>query len=56
MVADYSARDLENNILALWTHPDELESVDGLPSDGAVCWLYLADFDSWMVGLPQAPP
>ena len=45
-------RDAKNNILVFWKHPDDTSSggVDGLPADGAVCWLYVADFDAWVSG------
>ena len=43
-----SSRDADNNILVYWAHPDDTsESAQGLPSDGAVCWLHVAAFSAW---------
>ena len=43
-----SSRDGDNNIIVYWVHPDTTtEPVTGLPSDGSVCWLYVASFNAW---------
>ena len=43
-----SSRDADNNIIVYWSHPgDTSEAAQGLPSDGAVCWLHVAAFGAW---------
>ena len=43
-----SSRDTDNNIIVYWVHPDDTSEVaNGLPSDGAVCWLHVAAFGAW---------
>ena len=43
-----SSRDTDNNIIVYWTPlEDTYADPTGLPSDGAVCWLYVSDFGAW---------
>ena len=47
-VVTKSSRDADNNIIVYWAHPaDTSEVVQGLPSDGSVCWLHVAAFGAW---------
>lgn len=39
-----SRRDTRNNVLVYFENPE------GLPSDGAVCWLYVQAIDTWVEG------
>ena len=46
-----SSRDADNNIIVYWTAPeDSYAEATGLPSDGAICWLYVSDFAAWTEG------
>ena len=52
-VVTESRRDSDNNIMVYWTHPNDPElagGLRGLPSDGSVCWLYVASFSAWTEG------
>ena len=43
-----SSRDVDNNIIVYWVHPDDsVAPKRGLPSDGSVCWLHVAAFGAW---------
>ena len=43
----YSGRDARNNIIVHWRLPSA--GVDsGLPSDSAVCWLYVSSIETWV--------
>ena len=47
-VVNKSSRDAYNNIIVYWVHPDDtVAPKNGLPSDGAVCWLHVAAFGAW---------
>ena len=47
-VKNIAFRDGENNIIVYWTVPtDSSAEATGLPSDSAVCWLYVSDFSAW---------
>ena len=52
-----STRDSDNNILVYFVHPRESnEEHRGLPSNGAICWLYVAAFSAWSEGYRDLPP
>ena len=49
-VNNKSSRDADNNVLVFFAHPNDtsIPELDrGLPSDSAVCWLYVAAFSAW---------
>ena len=50
----HSHRDSDNNIIVYFVHPDETAPpsapAKGLPSNGAVCWMYVAAFSAWSEG------
>ncbi len=47
VVNSSSSRDLDNNIIVYWTRPSGSTEAVSLPSDGAICWLYVSDFSAW---------
>ena len=51
-----STRDYDNNMLVYFVHPSTTDQQDrGLPSDGAVCWMYVSAFSAWTEGyLPES--
>ena len=43
-----SSRDAANNIIVYWTGPAVVnEEGTSLPSDGAICWLYVSELSLW---------
>ena len=48
VVKSTSSRDADNNIIVFWTGP-ALSYGEGnsLPSDAAICWLYVSDLSRW---------
>ena len=44
-----SGRDARNNIIVHWRVPSS-GVAGGLPSDGAVCWLYVSSIETWVEG------
>ena len=50
-VRNTSYRDGENNIIVFWVHPSDTDPAHdplaGLPSDGSVCWMFVAAFGAW---------
>ena len=43
-----SSRDADNNIIVYWTGPAVAnEEATSLPSDGAICWLYVSELSLW---------
>ena len=47
-VEEISSRSPDNDIIVYWTHPDDTYGeATGLPSDGAICWLYVSDLGAW---------
>ena len=50
-IVNASARDSLGNVIVHWTHSN-VASVSrwGLPSDGAVCWMYIRSIDTWVEG------
>ena len=45
----YSGRDARNNIIVHWRVP-AAGVASGLPSDSAVCWLYVSSIETWAEG------
>ena len=45
-----SGRDARNNIFVQWTIHVPGESEWGLPSDSALCWMYVSATGSWVEG------
>ena len=47
-VKNTSSRSANNDIIVYWTDPDDTYAeATGLPSDGAICWLYVSDLGAW---------
>ena len=47
-VKNISGRDSDNNIIVYWTVPEDAYALaTGLPSDGAICWLYISALGAW---------
>ena len=46
-----SSRDARNNIMVVWTTSPAVGHT-GLPSDGALCWMYVSYLDSWVSVYP----
>ena len=44
-----SGRDARNNVIVHWRVP-AAGVAGGLPSDGAVCWLYVSSIETWVEG------
>ena len=43
-----SSRDADNNIIVYWTGPAvQFGEATSLPSDSAICWLYVSDLSLW---------
>ena len=43
-----SGRDSDNNIIIYWTAPlTQYGEATSLPTDGAICWLYVSDLSAW---------
>ena len=49
-VGNYSGRDARNNVIVHWTVAVVGESEWGLPSDNAICWMYVSATGSWVEG------
>ena len=49
-VGNHSGRDARNNIIVHWTVAVVGESEWGLPSDSAICWMYVSATGSWVEG------
>ncbi len=50
-LATNSTRDSDNNIMVYFIHPDDSSDENkGLPSNGAVCWMYVVAFSAWSEG------
>ena len=48
VVKNISSRDADNNIIVYWTGPEvEYGEATSLPTDGAICWLYVSDHGAW---------
>ena len=48
VVKNTSSRDADNNIIVFWTGPDVAGGeATRLPSDSAICWLYVSDLSLW---------
>ncbi len=48
-----SGRDDRNNVIVHWVPTNVGAAGDvGLPSDGSVCWLYVANLTTWVEGYP----
>lgn len=47
---DWSGRDAYNNIIVHWSRFIAGGSEPGLPSDGAICWMYVNALGSWLEG------
>ena len=53
----HSFRDSDNNIIVYFVHPNDTgEAHRGLPSNGAVCWMYVSAFSAWAEGYRPAAP
>ena len=49
-VKNQSGRDARNNVIVHWTVAVQGESEWGLPSDNAICWMYVSATGSWVEG------
>ena len=49
-VKNQSGRDARNNVIVHWTVPVPGDSEWGLPSDNAICWMYVSATGSWVEG------
>ena len=48
VVKNTSSRDADNNIIVYWTGPAvAYGEATSLPSDSAICWLYVSDLSLW---------
>ena len=48
VVKNTSSRDADNNIIVYWTGPlVRYGEATSLPSDAAICWLYVSDLSRW---------
>ena len=53
----HSFRDSDNNIVIYFAHPDDTsEENRGLPSNGAICWMYVSAFSAWSEGYRPITP
>lgn len=52
----HSFRDSDNNIIVYFVHLDDTSEPNrGLPSNGAICWMYVSAFSAWSEGYRPIP-